>query len=260
MSGRNIVITGASSGLGACLAYECAKRGENVILLARNIDKLQTIQRDIQGKYHTKVFVYSLDVTNHKAVEHVFGQIFEEVTSIDVLVNNAGYGIFTEADDARIEDVKGMFDVNVYGLISCTQQVLTHMKQNKRGKIINIASQAGKLATPKSSAYAATKHAVLGYTNSLRMELKPFDVLVMAVNPGPISTNFFDVADRSGEYQKNIGKWMLKPEVVATKIADHLYTRRREINLPWYMNSVSVLYSLMPRLIEKLGGKAFYQK
>ena len=105
-------------------------------------------------------------------------------------MNNAGFGAFREAHEASMDEIKGMFDVNVVGLMACTSIVLPKMRERRFGHIINIASQAGKIATPKSSVLSATKHAVLGYTNSLRMELADFNVQVTSVNPGPIATNF----------------------------------------------------------------------
>ena len=107
-----------------------------------------------------------------------------------------------------------------------------HYDESKSGHIINIASQAGKIATPKSSVYSATKHAVLGYTNSLRMELSDFQIKVTAVNPGPIGTDFFTIADESGTYAKSVQRYILKPEYVAKKVVDAMLTSTREINLP----------------------------
>ena len=108
---------------------------------------------------------------------------------IDILVNNAGFGIFKTFEDASMDEVKDMFQVNVFGLVACTKAVLPYMVNKNEGHIINIASLAGKLQ-PEISAYAATKHAVLGFTNSLRMELANTDIYVTAINPGPIDTNF----------------------------------------------------------------------
>lgn len=125
---------------------------------------------------------------------------------------------------------------------------------------MNIASQAGKIATPKSSIYSATKHAVLGYTNSLRMELSDQRIFVTAVNPGPIETNFFTIADEKGTYVKNVKKFMLKPEYVAKKVVDAMLTPTREINLPRWMNTGSVVYALFPRLFERLGKRMFNKK
>jgi short-subunit dehydrogenase len=177
-----------------------------------------------------------------------------------VLVNNAGFGVFEPVVDLDLKEMEKMFAVNVFGLVACTKMVLPHMIERKTGHIINVASQAGKIATPKSSIYAATKHAVLGFTNSLRMEVKQENIFVTAVNPGPIATNFFQIADRSGTYVRNIQKMMLRPEAVAEKIADAMLTPVREINMPRWMNAASVFYQLFPRFVETIAGDAFYKK
>ncbi len=260
LQGKHIVITGASGGLGEKLAYEAARRGANMTLLARNASKLQSVKEAIETHFSVSVSIHALDVSNYDDVSAVFEKIFNQSTQVDVLINNAGYGIFDEAHVASFDDIKGMFDVNVLGLISCTQQVLQHMMDRRSGHIVNIASQAGKLATPKSSAYSASKHAVLGYTNSLRMEAARYGVFVTAVNPGPIATNFFSIADQSGTYMKNVEKLMLDPNKVATKVIDQLFTKRREINLPGWMNLGSILYQLAPKVVERLGRNAFFKK
>lgn len=260
LNGKTIVITGASGGLGEQIAYAAAKNGANIVLLARNLKKLETLKNTIETSYSVKCMVEKLDVSVVEDIPSVFQKIKDEMGPIDVLMNNAGYGIFDEAHEATLEDIQGMFNVNVIGLISCTKEVLPYMRDRKSGHIINIASQAGKLATPKSSAYAATKHAVIGFSNSLRMELAPFNVFVTTVNPGPIATSFFDIADKSGTYIKNIERYMLNPEKLANIIVQSIFTKRREINLPRWMNAGSILYTLFPRLVERVGGKAFYKK
>ncbi|MFL6559867.1 MAG: SDR family NAD(P)-dependent oxidoreductase, partial [Bacillus sp. (in: firmicutes)] len=171
LKGKNIVITGASGGIGAEIAKLCAASGANLVLLARSIGKLEQLQTELQQKHQVKVGVFQLDVSDTEQVQEVFQRIFETIGDIDILVNNAGFGIFREAHLATIDEIKGMFDVNVVGLMACTSMVLPQMRERRFGHIINIASQAGKIATPKSSVYSASKHAVLGYTNSLRMEL-----------------------------------------------------------------------------------------
>lgn len=260
LKGKNIVITGASGGIGAEIAKLCAASGANLVLLARSIDKLQQLQRELQQKYKVKVDVFQLDVSKTEKIQEVFRRIFEEIGPIDILVNNAGFGVFREAHEATMDEIKGMFNVNVVGLMACTSMALPKMRERRFGHIINIASQAGKIATPKSSIYSASKHAVLGYTNSLRMELADFNVQVTSVNPGPIATNFFNIADEKGTYVKNVQKFMLKPEYVAQKVVDSMLTKTREINLPRWMNLGSVVYVLFPRLFERLGKRAFNQK
>jgi short-subunit dehydrogenase len=260
LTGKNIVITGASGGIGAEIAKLCAASGANLVLLARSIDKLQQLQKELQQKGQAKVDVFQLDVSDTEKVQEVFGRIYEEIGQVDILVNNAGFGIFREAHAATMDEIKGMFNVNVIGLMACTSMCLPKMRERRFGHIINIASQAGKIATPKSSVYSATKHAVLGYTNSLRMELADYNIQVTSVNPGPIATNFFNIADEKGTYVKNVQRFMLKPEYVARKIVDSMLTKTREINLPRWMNMGSVIYVLFPRLFERLGKRAFNQK
>lgn len=255
-----IVITGASGGLGEQIAYFSAKNGANVFLLARNIEKLKRMKVDIEKMYSVKCGIHFLDVSLHEEIPTVFQKILHEFGTIDVLVNNAGFGVFEEAHNASIENMKGMFDVNVVGLMACTKEVIPFMREKHSGHIINIASQAGKMATPKSSVYAATKHAVIGFSNSVRMELAPYHVYVTTVNPGPIATNFFQIADKTGTYEKNIGKFMLDPEKLANKIVDSMLINRREINAPGWMNAGSVIYSLFPRVVERVGRKAFNKK
>jgi len=260
LKGKTIVITGASSGIGEKIAYLVAEQGATPILIARSYDQLGKIAQNIQGKYRIHCLFYKLDVRDTENVKEVFEDILRKVNTIDVLVNNAGFGVFANVVDAQIEQMKAMFEVNVFGLISCTKMVLPAMIQQNSGHIINIASQAGKIATPKSSVYSATKHAVLGFTNSLRMELSSTNIHVTAVNPGPIRTRFFDIADESGTYAKNVNRFMLAPDVVASKIVQAMFTNKRELNLPGWMNAGSMFYTLFPRLVEKVGGKAFFKK
>jgi short-subunit dehydrogenase len=260
LEGKNIVITGASGGIGAEMAKLCAGRGANLVLLARNLEKLRRLQGDLQQQYNAQVDIFQLDVSDTQKVQEVFQQIFEKRGHVDILVNNAGFGVFRSAHEAAMEEIKGMFSVNVIGLMACTSMVLPKMRERRFGHIINIASQAGKIATPKSSIYSATKHAVLGYTNALRMELSDYNVKVTAVNPGPIATNFFTIADEEGTYVKNVQRIMLQPEYVAKRVVDSMLTKTREINLPRWMNMGSVIFALFPRLFERVGKRAFNQK
>ncbi|KIY23841.1 MULTISPECIES: SDR family NAD(P)-dependent oxidoreductase [Mesobacillus] len=259
LKGKNIIITGASGGIGAEIARLCAARGANLVLLARSIDKLEILKKELQSKYAINIHARQLDVSDPEAVKKVFFEVLSDIRYADILVNNAGFGIFDFAHEVKTEEIKSMFDVNVIGLIACTSMVLPGMKQRGSGHIINIASQAGKIATPKSSVYSATKHAVLGYTNSLRMEVADDHIFVTSVNPGPIATNFFTIADKQGTYVKSVKRFMLKPEYVAKQVVDRMMTKTREINLPRWMSAGSIFYTLFPRTFE-LFGKNFFNK
>jgi uncharacterized protein len=260
LKGKNVVITGASGGIGAEMATLCAEAGARLVLMARSIDKLEKLKRELGRLYQAEVLIYQLDVSDTNAIQTVFSDLLERLGHVDILVNNAGFGIFRAAHESSVEVIKGMFDVNVVGLMVCTSMVLPKMRERRLGHIINIASQAGKIATPKSSVYSATKHAVLGYSNSLRMELDDYGIYVTTVNPGPIATNFFNIADEKGTYLKNIKRWVLKPDYVARQVVNRMLTKTREINLPRWMNTASIFYTLFPRIVERVGKRAFNQK
>ncbi len=247
-------------GLGKEIALKVAEMGARPILLARSNNKLNEICEVINTKTSAKSIYYQLDVSDYEQVKATFGKIHQEVGHIDILLNNAGFGIFDSFHEANFEDIEKMFEVNVLGVMACTKEVLPSMIERNTGHIINIASQAGKLATPKSSGYAATKHAVLGFTNSLRMELAKTNISVSAVNPGPIETNFFNTADKSGNYVKNVKKFMLTSDYVAEKIIQLMIRPKRELNLPRWMNMGSVLYNLFPNIADKLTGRLLNKK
>ena len=255
-----IVITGASSGIGEQVAMQVAAQGAIPVLMARTEKKLRTLTQTIKTTYNTPCYYYVLDVSKEAEVEAVFSKVLQDVGYIDILVNNAGFGIFKMFEEASMTEVKDMFQVNVFGLVACTKAVLSHMVERNKGHIINIASLAGKIATPKSSAYAATKHAVLGFTNSLRMELSNTNIHVTAINPGPIDTNFFELADQSGTYVKNMGRYMLKPTYVAEQIVKAMQTKKREVNLPKWMSIGPKLFALCPGLFERIAGKSLSKK
>ncbi|KEF37364.1 short-chain dehydrogenase of unknown substrate specificity [Schinkia azotoformans MEV2011] len=257
---KNIVITGASSGIGEKVAILSAELGARPILLARSTEKLKAICEIIKQKTEKECIYYTLDVSDFEQVKAVFNKIYEEVGQIDILLNNAGFGIFESLQEANIDEIRRMFEVNVLGLIACTKEVIPSMLDNNSGHIINIASQAGKVGSAKSSGYSATKHAVLGFTNSLRLELFQTNIIISAVNPGPIETNFFSIADKSGTYFKNAKKFMLKSDFVAEQIVKLMIHPKRELNLPKWMNTASIFYHIFPGFLDKLLGKTFNMK
>jgi short-subunit dehydrogenase len=256
---KTIWITGASSGLGWDLALEATRKGYRVVLLARNTKKLMELKTLIEHN-GGEAFVYFLDMSDSVQIGTVTERIIVETGKVDVLINNAGFGVFEKVESTTIETVEEMFAVNVIGVIALTKAVLPYMMRENNGHIINIASQAGKLSTPKSSVYAATKHAVLGFTNGLRLELLDQNIHISAVNPGPIKTPFFERADQEGTYMKKVGKWMLDSKKVAEATIRLVENPKRELNLPRWMNLGSTLYQLMPGLVERVAGKKLNQK
>ncbi|MYL63217.1 SDR family NAD(P)-dependent oxidoreductase [Bacillus hwajinpoensis] len=260
LKNKVVLITGASSGIGRQLAIDLAKKGAKLILVARSEEKLMEVKGLIERSGAYAPAVWTIDVGDGERVEHVLPMLLEEMPPIDVLINNAGFGKFDAFVDADMKDIKAMFDVNVIGLMRFTSHVLPGMIDAGSGHVVNIASQAGKLATPKSSGYSASKHAVLGFSNSLRMEMKEHNIQVTTVNPGPIKTNFFETADSSGTYTKNVEKMMLSAEKVSREIISAIEKGTREVNLPGWMNAGAKLYHTAPGLVEKIAGKFFDQK
>ncbi|WP_286885232.1 SDR family oxidoreductase [Aneurinibacillus sp. UBA3580] len=246
-----IVITGASSGIGLSTALLAARQGATPVLLARSKEALHALAQKIRHEA-PEVGFYTCDVTNISQITTVVKEIIERYGRIDVWINNAGYGAFSLFTETALEEIEGMMDVNYFGVVRCTKVVLPHMLERRSGHIVNVASVAGKLATPKSSGYSASKFAVIGFTQSLRQELHGSGVSISAVNPGPVQTPFFDRADPSGGYRRSIEKFMVTPEAVARTILRTIHTHEAEAIIPRYMRAGVVLSHLFPRFFERV--------
>ncbi|MCA0970180.1 SDR family oxidoreductase [Halobacillus litoralis] len=260
VKGRKILITGASSGIGQYLAIHVAQQGGTPIMVARSTDRLRIIADKVEESFGIKAYWYEADLSNDADWKDIIDQICYDHGSIDALINNAGMAVFGYVADTKWKDIESMISINVKSLIRTTHQLLPHFIQQGNGHIVNIASQAGKIATPKSAVYAATKHAVLGFTNALRMEVEDDGVFVTSVNLGPVRTNFFKQADPSGSYERSVDRIMLDPNHVAQVVVQGLFKKQREINLPGWMNSGSKVYSIAPALMEKAMQGQFNKK
>jgi short-subunit dehydrogenase len=260
LKNKVVFITGASQGLGEEIAYQAAARGATLVLAARSTDKLEVVRAKAEKLTAGKVFAFTLDVANPDQVEQVVNNVKQTVGTVDVLINNAGFGLFKDFLDFDMDVARKMFEVNVLGLMVLTQKIAIEMAEAKRGHIINIVSMAGKMATQKSTVYSATKFAVLGYSNALRLELRPLDIRVTTVNPGPIRTHFFDKADESGTYLEKVGAFLIEPQDLAEEIVNAIGTRKREINRPRVFEAGARLYNLFPIVGDFLAGQVFNMK
>lgn len=184
MSNKKVIlITGASSGIGKATALQLIKEGHIVYGAARRVDQMQDL---VSSGGHA----IQMDVTNEKEVIDGVQHVLKEQGKIDVLINNAGYATYGSVEETPIADAKRQFDVNIFGLARLTQLVIPHMRAQKSGKIINISSMGGKIYFPLGAWYHATKHALEGWSDSLRLELKPFHIDVVIIEPGAIVTEF----------------------------------------------------------------------
>jgi short-subunit dehydrogenase len=180
------LVTGASSGMGKEIAKQLLKDGLTVYVAARRFDKMKDLE-DL-GAHPLK-----MDITNEDDVVNTVNQIKQNHSGIDVLVNNAGFGSYGAMEDITIDDARYQFEVNLFGLARLTQLVLPYMREQKAGKIINISSMGGKIYTPLGAWYHATKHALEGWSDCLRLELSQFNIDVIIIEPGMIQTEFGDV-------------------------------------------------------------------
>lgn len=257
LTGKVVAITGASSGIGAEMARLFAASGAKVIMLARSKEKLTLLKQQFDGDVVPLYF----DVTDSEMIQTTVEEWHRSHKPIDIWINNAGFARFERFQKADIASFEQMMNVNYMGVVRCTHAVLPFMLERNQGHVINIASMAGKIGTSKSTGYSATKHAVLGFTNSLRQELSDTGVKISAVNPGPVKTPFFDLADPDGEYLKNLPKWfVLTPEKVAQSVLHMIVRGKRESNIPRIGSWAVTLFLLFPGLFEKIAGKVMDRK
>jgi short-subunit dehydrogenase len=181
------LITGASSGIGESAAILLHNAGFKVYGAARRVEKMKSLEQ--KG-----ISVISLDVTDEDSIVNCVNTITEKEGSIDILVNNAGYGSYGAVEDVPMEEARRQFDVNMFGVARLTQLVLPKMRENQFGKIVNISSMGGKIYTPFGAWYHATKHALEGWSDCLRIEVKPFGIDVVIVEPGGIKTPWGQIA------------------------------------------------------------------
>lgn len=183
---KTILITGASTGFGRALAEEAVKRGHNVVATARKTETLQTLI----DEHGDKVLAVKLDVTDKDTIQAAFDLASQRFGQIDVLINNAGFGMIGAVEEFSEAEIHNQFNTNVTGVILTTQEALPYMRSQQSGHIINISSVAGFVGYAGSALYAASKHAVEGLSQGLQTEVADFGINVTVVNPGPFRTNF----------------------------------------------------------------------
>lgn len=256
LKGQVVAVTGATSGIGRAVALEAASQGATVLLLARRTELLTHLAQQCENLAQSPAYPFTVDLADRQAIETTVEKISSTTPHVDILVNCAGYGQFEWFRDMTVADIESLFKVNTIGTILLTR-LMVPLMFDRGGHIINIGSMAGKLVTPKTAIYAASKAALIAVANGLRIELKPLGINVTTVNPGPVDTPFFEHADKTGEYLKHISWLALDPVDLAVRIVAIFNKPVRELNLPHFMALAARLYPLMPslgdRLIERFG-------
>jgi NAD(P)-dependent dehydrogenase (short-subunit alcohol dehydrogenase family) len=206
-TGKVWFITGASSGFGKLLAEYLCKLGANVVVTARNVDTLS----EFTTKYPGNSLILSLDVTKPDSIAKAHDDALAHFGRVDVLVNNAGYGVTGAIEEVSDREFMPMFETNVFGLIHVTKAFLPEFRKQRSGNIVNISSIAGLVGSPGWGYYNATKFAVEGLSDALIVEMEPFGVHVTVIEPGPFRTEFLgrsgkEAALQIADYQTTAGK------------------------------------------------------
>jgi short-subunit dehydrogenase len=201
MTNKNtVLVTGASSGIGKETVKLLLEKGFSVYAAARRLEQME----DLKEAGAKTVY---LDISREESIEEFLSGIAAQGDTVDVLVNNAGYGLYGSVEETSLKDAKKQFDVNLFGLAKLTQGVLPSMREKRQGRIINITSVGGKIYTPLGAWYHASKHAVEGFSDCLRLETAAFGLSVIVIEPGPIRTPWVDIAKSTAEEGSGTGPY-----------------------------------------------------
>jgi NAD(P)-dependent dehydrogenase (short-subunit alcohol dehydrogenase family) len=240
------LVTGSSSGIGFETALLLARSGFHTYASMRNLEKSKNIT-EIANTEKLPLQVIQLDVNDDKSVKDAIDKIVAENRRIDVLVNNAGYGLFSPIEDVTLDQVKDQFETNFFGVVRVTKEALPIMRKQRKGTIVNLSSGAGRVGVPVYSAYVASKFALEGLSESMRYELKEFGINIVIIEPGVIKTNIVenlktvDIRSRSKSpysdlierVSKGFGKMMdnssSPPKLVAEAILNAITSKEPEI-------------------------------
>jgi NAD(P)-dependent dehydrogenase (short-subunit alcohol dehydrogenase family) len=264
---KNVLITGSSHGIGAAAAIAFAKNGYNVGVNGnKNPEGAENISRSCM-EYGIRSKAYICDVSKHDACKDMIESFIDDFGQIDVLVNNAGYGYFGPIETVPMEDARRQLEVNVFGLAEMTRLVLPAMRSQRSGRIVNIASIAGRAVFPFGGWYNVSKYSVEALSDALRMELKPFGIKVAIIEPGCIKTDWgiiaadhLDECSRGTAYEAAAhreaeamrwgytGPYLSAPSIIARAIVRAATSRcpRTRYRLGRFAFSVSVLHPLLP--------------
>lgn len=239
-----VLITGASSGIGRALAGEFARQGARVALVARNATRLHTVAKSLPGEH----WVLPADVTKPDEVARAVAT----VGRVDVLVNNAGIGYCATVADTPLEDYRAVFETNFFGTFHFLQAVVPGMIQRRSGLLIQISSLNGFCSVPLGSAYCASKFALEGMSQSVRIELHKHKVRMLIVRPGVTDTEFFDHAKHFRQMNPFPMRHLMPAELAAAKIVSAAARGKRELVLTAEGKVLWWLKKLSPALVDRI--------
>jgi uncharacterized protein len=255
--GQVVLVTGASSGIGRQVSLDFSGQGvQSIILVARSQSKLKDLEKTIRKKFDIQTIVYPCDVSKKSEVEQMGREILDRCGHVDVLVNNAGFGLYGKVQDQSIEQIESVTFTNFLGVVYCTKVFLGSMITRKSGHIVNIASVAASFGVAGLSAYCASKYAVLGFSESLSQELHGTGVGLTVVSPMGVKTNFFNNSSFDGKNPYD-ERFMLKTKTVSNAVLAAADSHRLEIIVPFYMRVGVWLKHTVPFIINPIIGFLF---
>lgn len=241
--GRVAVITGASSGIGEATALALSRRGAAVVLSARDEERLRFAEREVLAA-GGEALVVPADLSRAGAARELAERTVERFGRLDILVNNAGVGLSGRIGELRMEDLRYVFDVNLFGAVSCIQAALPHMRPG--GSIVNVSSVIGKRSIPKRGGYCAAKFALNAVSDALRVELAGRGIAVTTVYPGTTRTRFSENSLRTGDEKRGWRPRGVPPEKVAERIVRAIERRERDAYVTLYDRLFVALATLAP--------------
>src|ERR1700723_2642967 len=249
LTGKIVVVTGASMGIGEAIAKSFADRGASVVLLSRDVARVETARARI-GHPERTVGI-SCDVRHREEIDRVIALTVHHFERIDVWVNNAGHGLMDTVAEMSMPACHDMFETNFFGAVSAMQAVIPVMRQQGEGTIINISSVAGHIPLPFHAAYSASKFAMNAFGKAARVELKKDGIHVLTVCPGYVRTAFGENAVRGRELKKVRPTSVrgISAERVARATLHGYLKRKREVIVPWTMHIPVKLYQFFPGLV-----------
>jgi len=256
---KTIWITGASSGIGEALIYAFAEKGATIIISARREKELERVKNNC--KYPDKIIVTPIDLENYTALKERADKLFDKVDKIDILINNGGISQRSLVKDTNLDVDKRIMDINYFGTVALTKAILPNMLKNKSGHIVVISSVTGKIGVPLRSAYAASKHALHGFFDTLRFEVWKENIAVTMVCPGFIRTNVsMNALTANGTAQNTMDDATdkgMEPSVLAQKIIKAIENKKEEVYFAGSKESLGLyLKRFAPSLLSKMMRKA----
>jgi len=221
--GKNAIVTGGTKGIGRAIAGALAGVGMNVCVGARNLDEVKQAVRELEGLGVGAATGAACDVRSFEEVEALVGHAVEELGGVDVLVNNAGVGLFKPVEETSPEEFRTVLETNLFGVFYGCRAVIPEMRRRGGGYIINVSSLAGANPHPRMSAYNASKFALNGFSEALMQEVRHDRIKVSYIMPGSVNTEF------GGDEVSDERAWQLQPEDIARVVVDLLHHDERSL-------------------------------